>query len=151
MSLASLKQMLDHPESEQFELEVTGDADRIVYAHDLAGNFTFLNKTGELVFGFSARQARQMNITQVVTPEFIGHLHKQIAHMLSERPGLVFEIDVIGKDGRRVALEVSTQPILRDGRPIEIRGIAVPSVLRSGLEPPSKRECLCEDFVTFCV
>lgn len=129
--------------------EFRDDIDRIEYAHDLSGNLTFLNKTGELITGYSVKEARQMNIAQVVTPEFIGQLHKQIAHMLSERPGLVFEIDVIAKDGRRVALEVSTQPIVRDGRPVEIRGIAVPSVLRGGLAPPSRPECLYEDLVTF--
>lgn len=139
--------MLDHTESEQLQSEFTDDAHRIVYAHDLAGNFTFLNKTGELIFGYSAREARQMNIAQLVTPEFVEQLHNQIAHMLYEQPGLVLEIDVIAKDGRRVALEVSTQPIVRDGRPIEIRGIAVPSVLRSGLARPLRPQCLHEEFI----
>lgn len=100
------------------------------YAHDLFGNLTFLNKAGELISGYSAQEARCMNISQLVTPEFIGQMRELIAHMIEQGMGSVFEIDIIAKDGRPVALEVSTRLVLRDGGPIEIQGIAVPSVLR---------------------
>ena len=99
---------------------------RIEYAHDLSGNLTFLNKAGELISGYSVNEARQMNITQVVTPEFNQRIEKQVAQMLKRRPGFVFEIEILAKDGKRLALEVSWRLIMHAGRLVEIRGIASP-------------------------
>ena len=100
--------------------------DRIEYAHDLSGNLTFLNKAGELITGYSVNEARQMNIAQVVTPEFNQRIGKQAAQMLKRRPGFVFEIDILAKDGKRLAMEVSWRLIMHAGRLVEIRGIAAP-------------------------
>ncbi len=101
--------------------------DRIEYAHDLFGNLTFLNKAGELITGYSVNEARQMNIAQLVTPEFNQRMEKQVAaQMLKRRPGFVFEIDVLAKGGKWLALEVSWRFITHAGRLVEIRGIASP-------------------------
>jgi PAS domain S-box-containing protein len=106
--------------------EFRDDINRIEYAHDLSGNLTFLNKAGELITGYSVNEARQMNIAQVVTPEFNQRIEKQVAQMLKRRPGFVFEIEILAKDGKRVALEVSWRLITHAGRLVEIRGIASP-------------------------
>ena len=123
--------MRDHIRSEQVECKVADEANRIEYAHDLSGNFTFLNKTGELITGYSAQDASQMNIAQLVTRECIGKMREQFGYMVEEGLGSVFEIDILTKDGRVVALEVGMGLVVRDGRPSEIQGSAVPSVLRT--------------------
>jgi hypothetical protein len=40
---------------------------------------------------------------------------------------VVYEIEIITRDRRRVTLETSIHLVMRDGRPIEIQGIALPS------------------------
>jgi two-component system cell cycle sensor histidine kinase/response regulator CckA len=106
-------------------------ANQIVYAHDLAGNFTFLNHTGEAMSGYSCSEICGMNIAELVPAEIAEHIHEQIISNLAGRVGAVYEIDLIAKNGQRVPLEVSTALVLRNGQPIGVQGIAVPSVIRS--------------------
>ena len=103
----------------------------IVFRHDLSGRFTFLNKAGELILGYTREEACQMNIRQLVAPELVELVHAPTADDSSEVLGAVYELDLIAKDGRRVELEISTETVSLDGQPTEIQGIALPSVVRS--------------------
>jgi PAS domain S-box-containing protein len=123
------------------------DEDRkIIFKHDLAGNLTFLNKAGELISGYSRQEVYGMNIAQFVAPEFAESVHDWVAGNSSKRLGAVYEIDIIAKNGRRIALEVSTQAVARNGRPLEIEGIALPSVFRNLSQRPTRLRRLDEDF-----
>lgn len=123
-----------------------GPALRMVYAYDLSGRITFLNDEGVRLSGYSCEEACQMNIAEVVAPEIAAHLTDQIGRNITKRVGTVYEIEIITKDGRRVPMEVSTQVLYRSGEPIEIEGIAVPSVLQKDI-PPLRRRCVDADFV----
>lgn len=125
----SLRRVIDNPRA-------------IVYTHDLSGNFTFLSKAGERISGYSCEELRRMNVTQIVAPELAGYVREQIAGIGRQRFGRVYEVDIITKDGRSVALEVSTEVIVRDGCVIEIQGVAAPSVLR---QRSSSRRSRCVD------
>ena len=103
----------------------------VTYAHNLSGNFTFLSEEGERISGYSCEEACRMNIVELLDPEIAGRVCEQIMGDVTKRIGTVYEIDLIGKDGRSVPLEVSTRAVLRAGEPIEIQGIAIPSVIRS--------------------
>jgi PAS domain S-box-containing protein len=118
----------------------------MVYAYDLSGRITFLNDEGVRLSGYSCEEACQMNIAEVVAPEIAAHLTDQIGRNITKRVGTVYEIEIITKDGRRVPMEVSTQVLYRSGEPIEIEGIAVPSVLQKDI-PPLRRRCVDADFV----
>ena len=120
------------PYHEQVHRELFQGGNKIIYAHDLAGNFTFLNHTGEAISGYSCSEISRMNIADLVPAEIAAHVREQITSNVTRRVGTVYEIDLIAKDGHRVPLEVSTALVLRNGEPIEIQGIAVPSVIRSG-------------------
>ena len=87
-----------------------------------------------------------MNIAELVAPEFAEQVRKHLARTVREILGAVFEIDIIAKDGRRVALEVSTRIALADGSPTGIEGIAVPSVLRSQDLTHPRLRCVDESF-----
>jgi PAS domain S-box-containing protein len=120
--------------------------EEIVYALDLSGTFTFLNHAGELILGYTCEEARRLNIADVVVPEAVEEMRRRIKHRDSEELGSVYEIDIITKDGQRVPLEVSTEFVLRDGQPVEIQGIAMPSVLRRNSAPQATLRCLDADF-----
>jgi len=126
--------------------EFDGEDREIIFKHDVAGNLTFLNRAGELISGYSRQEACGMNIAQFVAPEFAERVHDWVAGNSSKRLGTVYEVDIIAKNGQRIALEVSTQAVARHGRPIEIEGIALPSVLRSLSQRPTRLRCLDEDF-----
>jgi PAS domain S-box-containing protein len=104
-----------------------GNGSHVIYAHDLSGNFTFLNKQGELLLGYSCEEARHMNIAEIVAPELAPKICEQILKTVTKRIGAVYEIEVIARNGQRVPLEVSMNVVFRTGQPAEIEGIAVPA------------------------
>ena len=110
-------------ENEQRYRELFENANDIIYTHDLAGNFTSLNRSAELLTGYTRDEAATMNVADVIAPEYLSLAREMIAHKASEKVATVYEIDIISKDGRRVRLEVSTRLILRDGKPIGVQGI----------------------------
>jgi len=110
-------------ESEERYRELFENANDIIYTHDLAGNFTSLNRSGELLTGYSREEAATMNVADVIAPEYLNLARDMIAHKASEKVATVYELDIISKDGRRVRLEVSTRLIYRDGKPIGVQGI----------------------------
>lgn len=121
-------------------------ASAVVYAYDLNGNITFLNHEGERILGYSREEACRMNIAEVIDPRIAGDIQEQILRDAKEPVGTVYEIDIIAKDGRRIALEVSTRVVLSDGERVEVQGIAVPSVIRSQSSFCMGLRCLDEDF-----
>jgi len=118
----------------------------ILFAHDLAGHITFLNEAGERILGYSCQETCEMNIAELVAPEFADQVRKPLAGSVREILGAVVEIDVITKDGGRVALEVSTRIALADGRPTGFVGIAVPSVFRNQKSTHPRLRCVDADF-----
>lgn len=121
----------------------------VTYAYDLDGNFTFMNEEGERLSGYSCEEVRHMNITELLDPAGPGPIHEQILNNPKARVGQVYEVDIIAKDGRRVPLEVSTRVVSEAGLPIEIQGIALPSVIRGQGAKRLRQRCLDEAFSRF--
>jgi PAS domain S-box-containing protein len=118
----------------------------VTYAYDLSGNFTFLSEDGERISGYSCEEACRMNIADLLDSKIAGRVHEKIASDMTKHVGAVYEIDLIARDGSSVPVEVSTRVVLRDGRPIEIQGIAVPSVIRGRSPKPVRARGLNEAF-----
>ena len=110
-------------ESEERYRELFENANDIIYTHDLQGNFTSLNRSGERITGYSREEAALMNVADVIAPEYLNLAREMIAHKASEKVSTVYEIDIISKHGRRVRLEVSTRLIFSNGKPIGVQGI----------------------------
>ncbi|OLE55951.1 MAG: hypothetical protein AUG51_00775 [Acidobacteria bacterium 13_1_20CM_3_53_8] len=110
-------------ESEERYRELFENANDIIYTHDLKGNFTSLNRTGERITGYSREEATRMNIAQVVAPGHLEQAREMIARKTSEDVSTVYELEIVAKDGRHVALEVSTRLIYRNGQPVGVQGI----------------------------
>jgi PAS domain S-box-containing protein len=124
--------------------EFDGEDREIIFKHDASGNLTFLNEAGELISGYSRQEVCGMNIAQFVAPEFVERVHDCMAAK-SSRLGTVYEVDIIAKNGQRIALEVSTRAVATSGRAFEIEGIALPSVLRRLSQRPTRLRCFDED------
>jgi PAS domain S-box-containing protein len=111
-------------EREERYHELFENANDIIYTHDLQGNFTSLNRSGERITGYSREETMKMNVADVIAPEYLNLAREMIAHKASQKVSTVYEIDIISKQGRRIRLEVSTRLIFRDGRPVGVQGIA---------------------------
>ena len=141
-----IKNMTQHQKRPEFDREFIQRSRDVTYAYDLEGNFTFLNEEGENLSGYSCEEVCRMNIAELLDPEVAGQVQQEILRGARERVGMVYEIDLIARDGRRVPLEVSTRIVSRAGKPIEIQGIAVPSVIRSKPASRLRQQCLDEAF-----
>lgn len=111
-------------ESEKRFRDLFENANDLIYTHDLLGNFTSLNQTGELVTGYSRQEALGMNIAQVVAPEYLEYARKMTQRKISGDPPLPYELDIITKTGERVTLELNTRLIRQNKEPVGVQGIA---------------------------
>jgi diguanylate cyclase (GGDEF)-like protein/PAS domain S-box-containing protein len=111
-------------ESEERYRELFENANDLIYTHDLAGNFTSLNKTGERITGYTREEAGSLNIGQIIAPEHLALAREMMSRRGSADEATVYEVDIIAKDGRRVPLEVSTRLVYQNGEPCGVQGIA---------------------------
>src|SRR5204862_3504050 len=111
-------------ESEERYRELFENANDIIYTHDLKGNFTSLNKTGERVTGYRRDEALQMNISDVLAGESMEIARQMLMRKSEAKISTVYELEIIAKDGRLVQLEVSTRLIYVGGKPVGVQGIA---------------------------
>ncbi|HEV2884630.1 MAG TPA: PAS domain S-box protein [Pyrinomonadaceae bacterium] len=110
-------------ENEERYRELFENANDIIYTHDLAGNFTSLNRSGEKITGYSRAEAAKMNVADVLAPEYLTLARQMIARKTDEKAATVYELELIAKDGHRVRLEVSTRLVYDNGRPVGVQGI----------------------------
>jgi PAS domain S-box-containing protein len=111
-------------QSEDGYRELFENANDIVYTHDLAGNFTSLNRAGERITGYSRDEAKRMKISDVLAPEYLDLVWQMMAQKRIEQAPTVYQLEIIAKAGNRVRLEVSTRLVYKDQQPVAIQGIA---------------------------
>jgi diguanylate cyclase (GGDEF)-like protein/PAS domain S-box-containing protein len=110
-------------ESEERYRDLFENANDLIYTHDLRGNFTSLNRAGEIITGYSREEALEMNISQVVAPEFLEAARQMTMRKIKGEPPTSYELEIIAKNGQRVPLELSTRLVRKDGVPIAVQGI----------------------------
>ena len=110
-------------ESESRFRELFENANDLIYTHDLEGNFTSLNRAGELITGYSRAEAMERRISDVVAPEYIDYAQRMTMRKLNGELPSSYELEVIAKDGRRVMLELSTRLIYQNDQPVGVQGI----------------------------
>ena len=121
-------------------------ASDVTCAYDLSGKITFLSEEGERISGYTSAEACRMNISELLDQEIAGRVGEEILRSAQEQIGTVYEIDLIARNGQRVAVEVSTRIVLGEDEAIEVQGVAVPSVIRSRTPTPMRLRCLDESF-----
>lgn len=104
--------------------ELFENANDVVFMTDLAGNILSMNRAGERVTRYSSDEMRSMNLGALVTPESRDVLRQMLERKQGEAERMRYELEIVTKDGRRMPLEISTRPIVHDGRPVGLQGIA---------------------------
>ncbi len=111
-------------ENEERYRELVENANDIIYTHDLAGNFTSLNRSGERIVGYTWPEAAKMNIADVIAPEYLKLARQMITKKANSKTPTIYEIELIAKDGRRIRIEVSSRIIFENGKPVGVQGVA---------------------------
>jgi two-component system, cell cycle sensor histidine kinase and response regulator CckA len=126
-------------EREELYRELVENARDIIYTHNLTGRFTSLNRAGEQITGYSREEALTMTITDVIAPEYMEEALQMVTAKHAEGGQTIYSLEIIAKDGHRVALEINSRPLYENGAVAGIQGIA-----RDVTERKSAEEALRE-------
>ncbi|HEX3282203.1 MAG TPA: PAS domain S-box protein [Pyrinomonadaceae bacterium] len=110
-------------ENEERYRELFENANDLIYTHDLSGNFTSLNRSGERLTGYSREEAMRMNIADVVAPDYLSVARHMMGQKTNNHGSTVYELEILTKAKRRLRLELSTRLIHRDGKAVGVQGI----------------------------
>ena len=112
-------------ESEERYRGLLENANDIIYAHDLQGNYLSINRAGAEITGYTREEILGgLNLSRVVVPEHLERAQEMLLHKLEDPSPTVYEIDILTKDGRRLTLEVSTRISYVGGQPAAVEGVA---------------------------
>jgi len=110
--------------SEERYRELFENASDLVYTTDLKLRFTSLNRAAEQILGYTQAEAMQMSSRQLLLPQYHQQVDRALQRALAGESVPKLELEVRTKDGRRVMLEVNPRLVYRDGKPVEVQGIA---------------------------
>jgi PAS domain S-box-containing protein len=119
-----VRDVTERRESEERYRNLFEYANDIVYTQDLEGNFTSLNRAGELITGYTREEVMGMNMAVLLSPEDLELARQRIARKLQDGIPTRYELTILSKPGHRVMLEVNTRLIYREGKPVGVMGIA---------------------------
>ncbi len=124
LNVAALAPLAEAGGGEQRYRELVENANDVVYAHDLEGNFTSVNKAIHSLTGYSREEVLGFNLKDLLTGDSHEVARQMIAGKLGGEVETPYEITIRGKDGSLRAVEVSTRLLFRLGRPVGVLGIA---------------------------
>ncbi len=110
--------------SEESYRELFENASDLVYTFDLDLRITSMNRLAEQTSGYSREEAAKMTLQQLVEVRQWPGVQQVMAALMAGHPASKIEIDINGKDGRRVRLEMIPRLIAREGKPVGIQAIA---------------------------
>jgi two-component system cell cycle sensor histidine kinase/response regulator CckA len=104
--------------------DLVENARDIIYTHDLKGSYTSINKAGEQITGYTREETLGLNLAQTVAPDYLEKARRMISGKLASEEETVYDLEIIAKDGHRIALEVNTRLVFQDDVPVGVQGIA---------------------------
>jgi len=106
-------------------IELFDNANDIVYTHDLEGHYTSLNKKGQEVTGYTVEEAAALEFDNLATPEDVALAKQMLRRKLAgDQTSTIYEVAIKAKDGTIIPVEVNTQLIYQNGKPVGVQGIA---------------------------
>jgi PAS domain S-box-containing protein len=109
--------------SEKRYHDLIENAQDIIITHDLAGRYTSVNKAGLEITGYSRAEALDVTLSDVIAPEFIEKAQEMVARKLAGDEETIYDLEIIGKDGDKIALEVNSRLVYQDGEPVGVQSI----------------------------
>lgn len=110
------------------------NANDTVYTHDLSGQITSVNQAGETLLGHGRSHITEHRLLDFIVPEQRPAAAQWLDHILDGTAPEVSEWEFITAGGGRVRLEICTRLIAREGKCVEVEGIARDVTERRRLE-----------------
>jgi PAS domain S-box-containing protein len=99
------------------------DAHDFIYTHDLEGNITSINKTGEAITGYRSDAPVRPNFFTFVASEHHEILRRNLQALAKGESPPRFELPLLAEGGRSVILEIGLRAVYQEGRAMEVQGI----------------------------
>ena len=113
----------DLQQSEAHFRDLIENANDLIYTGDLQGNFTSLNKVGEVITGYTQAEFCKMKFADVVAPEHLENARQKFAQKIISHIPTTYELEIITKSGQNIALALSNRVIFKAGEAIGVQGI----------------------------
>jgi PAS domain S-box-containing protein len=110
------------------------NANDMVYAHDLAGRISSINKAGEALLARHRADVLGANILEFVAEEQQPAARLWLDQVVKGTASPTAEWDFVASAGQRVRLEISTRIVEQSGKIVEIEGTARDITERKRLE-----------------
>ena len=111
-------------ESDARYSDLIENANDLIVTVDLEVRLTSVNRACELALGYTRAEAIGMPAALFVPEDWHETLGLAFAaKSIQDAPGTVYEIELLAKDGRRIAVEVSSTLIECNGEPVGIQAI----------------------------
>ena len=126
-------------ETEQRFRELFENASDVVFTHDLAGNFTAINRAGEELTGYTREDVLAKTIAHLFAADSLARVRQEIDRQMQGGLPSGYEVELRTKDGRTVPVEVVTGLIHADRKPVGVQGIARDITERRRVEEEIRR------------
>lgn len=113
--------------------DLVENASDIIYMLDAEGKFISINRAGEELTGYEKDEILNKNLADIVSPEYKKYVPRLLSKAAKEER-LVYELEIVKKDGSRLLLEAGNRFILRGGELHGVQGIARNLTLRREME-----------------
>ena len=116
-----------------------------IVTHDLEGRITFANPMVIGTLGYSRDELLTRSVVDMVTPEFVKDMRmRRDLRVAGNSKRYLYELEFVDRSGRRIPVEASSSPIMKNG---EMTGILV--VARDITERKEAEAALRESEETF--
>jgi PAS domain S-box-containing protein len=127
-------------ESERRFREMADTLPQPIFECDLQGNVTFANQTAFELYGYEREDLEKgVSIFQVFAYEDRENMMKNFQKSLNEDRVFTYEYTGLKKEGTTFHLIVYSRPIIREGRPVGLRGTIVDITERKRVEENIKQ------------
>jgi histidine kinase len=122
----SLKRKLEQETKEAKAIlnQVIENTYDIIIALDLEGKFKIINQAAEYITGYKREELMGKPFAKIIAPEYRDLALDKFNKAMNGREIKPFEIEIISKDNRRIALEVKARALRFDGKTSSLACIA---------------------------
>ncbi len=112
-------------ESENRYRELAEMLPQVVFELDLRGHFTFGNRNGMELFGYTYQELERIQVLQLIAPEDHERAWRNFQSVLKGEERASNEYTAVRKDGSVFPIAIYASPILRGHEPVGIRGFLI--------------------------
>ncbi len=110
-------------ESESRYRDICENANDLIQSVNPYGRFLYVNRTWYKTLGYSAAEVEQMNVFDIIHPDFQEHCRQMFYRLMSGEKLEQVKAAFIAKNGETVFLEGNINCKFANGRPVATRGI----------------------------